>query len=158
MSTYSLPPYANQIPNGQRSGHYAQLKQQQHQQQYQQQGGVPAPKQFVAELPGSTYHASQLSPNNVPTPPQSDYRMSMISELSGGSSDLTPRGSPNVHHHSASYSDRSSMISELPQQPYKYNNPQDLNHETASQTAATDRFSMVSELPSDQMEQLRNAR
>lgn len=166
MSTATLPQYQG---HDQRISYYAQLQAQQ-QQQHQQQ--IPAPKQFIAELPGSTYHTGHhFTPApGQPTPPPSDYRMSMVSELSGGSGDPTPRGSPNTQAMgSTSYSDRSSMISELPlsqqqqlqQQAYKYNNPNDLGHETIAQPGASpnpsDRFSMVSELPSDQLQQLRNA-
>jgi hypothetical protein len=164
MSSASLPQYQNQ---DQRMSYYAQLKGQQQQQQI----GIPAPKQFVAELPGSTYHTGHhLSATpGQPTPPASDYRMSMVSELSGGSGDPTPRGSPSVQNTGTAYSDRSSMISEHPlshqqqqqqQQAYRYDNPNDLGQDFAQQSVISsnpsDRFSMVSELPSDQLQQLRN--
>ena len=186
MSIATLPQY--QDP---RMSYYAQLQAQQQQvqqlqQQQQQQLQAAGPKQFVAELPGSTYHTGHhFAPTapGQPTPPPSDYRMSMVSELSGGSGDPTPRGSPNTQTlgGSTAYSDRSSMISELPlvqqqqlqqqiqqqqirqQQAYKYNNPNDLGSDTIAPTGVspnqnpTDRYSMVSELPTDQLQQLRHA-
>lgn len=170
ISTTTLPQYQNQDP---RMSYYAQMtgqQQQQLQQHYLRAGGAPA-KQFVAELPGSTYHTGHhLSATpGQPTPPQSDYRMSMVSELSGGSGgDPTPRGSPGGQHNSTTYSDRSSIISELPlshaqqqqyqqqQQQYKYNNPNDLAQQPTGSANPSDRFSMVSELPSDHLQQLRN--
>ncbi|KAK5064280.1 hypothetical protein LTR84_000113 [Exophiala bonariae] len=169
MSTSTLPQYQGHDP---RTGYYSQISgvQQQQMQQNYQHAGLTAPKQFVAELPGSTYHTGHhLSGTpGQPTPPQSDYRMSMVSELSGGSDNATPRGSPSGHHNSATYSDRSSMISELPlshaqpqqyqqqQQQYKYNNPNEIAQQSVGSSNTSDRFSMVSELPSDQQQQLRN--
>lgn len=131
-------PNPNVNPNQQQYvSHYARLKQQQMEQeqmmspssqqpiqyqQQQQQQPPSGPKQFIAELPGSTYHTTQT---HMPTPPPSDYRMSMVSELSGSTSQQTPRGSPNPQ----AYSDRSSVISELPlsqqqqqQMAYQYGN------------------------------------
>ncbi|RVX73891.1 hypothetical protein B0A52_02781 [Exophiala mesophila] len=124
----NLQPNPNASPHQQQYvGNYARLKQQQmereqmmsphsqqvfqYQQYQQQQQQQPSngPKQFIAELPGSTYHPTLT---HIPTPPPSDFRMSMVSELSGSSSQQTPRVSPNPQ----AYSDRSSVISDLPLQ------------------------------------------
>jgi hypothetical protein len=67
---------------------------------------VPPPsRQFAAELPGSTYHPPQASPNLSPT----DHRNSVATELSGSSP--TQKNFPSPH---MGGSDRSSVTSELP--------------------------------------------
>lgn len=127
-STYSLPPYQANPYQQQRMSYYAPIQK------------SDPPKQFVAELPGSTYHTSHLSPPAHQTPPP-DHRMSMASELSG--SDATPRGSPNPLTHS----DKSSIVSEN----FIYQRiAQDGNQSVAS--GPSDRMSMISELPSSQQQ------
>jgi hypothetical protein len=71
----------------------------------QAQHAPPPSRQFTAELPGSTYHPSQQSPNLAPT----DQRNSVVTELSGSSPTQKNFPSPNVGG-----SDRSSVASELP--------------------------------------------
>ncbi|OAP62104.1 hypothetical protein AYL99_04307 [Fonsecaea erecta] len=139
MSTYSLPPY--QANAQQRMSYYAPLKQ------------PDPPKQFVAELPGSTYHTGHLVPPAHNTPPL-DHRMSMVSELSG--SEGTLMGSPNLQ----AQSDQSSQITE------NLNNVQRLSMKDYSQESApsiasgmsgprsySDRTSVISELPSSPPQQ-----
>lgn len=137
MSMYGPPSYQS-TTQPQRMSYYAPADQPQ------------APKQFMAELEGSTYHTAHLTPPSHYNP-SADNRMSMVSELS--SQDATPRGSPNPQ----AYSDRSSMISEIPGN-YRYSS-QDYgagsNHSEAS--GPSDRFSMISELPSGQQHAVRDS-
>jgi hypothetical protein len=78
----------------------------------QSQYAPPPSRQFAVELPGSTYHLSQRSPNLAPT----DNRNSVVTELSGSSPTQKNFPSPNVGG-----SDRSSVTSELPNSA-SYNN------------------------------------
>lgn len=134
-SSMSLPPYQ------------PTYQQQQHQQQQRTSYYPPAQqtapgKQFMAELPGSTYHAGHLAPPVHPhSPSPGNNRMSMVSELSGGS-DGTAKGSPNPQ----TLSDRSSMMSEVPS-PFRHYSQE---NGAEGHQSGSDRTSMMSELPSRQ--------
>ncbi|KIX00468.1 uncharacterized protein Z518_10608 [Rhinocladiella mackenziei CBS 650.93] len=139
MSTYTLPPY--QANNSQQHmSYYAPMKQ------------PDPPKQFMAELPGSTYHTGHLAPPvhqtpPPPPPPPPGHRMSTMSELSG--SEAAPKGSPNPQ----ALSDRSSIISEIPghQRHSAQEYAPNMNQSVVS--GPSDRTSMISELPSGQRTQ-----
>lgn len=109
----------------------------------QPQPRLEPPKQFVAELPGSTYHTGHLAPHAQQVA-QVDQRMSMMSELSG--SDTTPRGSLNLH----SQSERSSMTSDYS----GYHRPRSQEYfvdgNKSMVSGYSDRTSVISELPSSQ--------
>jgi len=132
MSTYSLPPYQAQ---NQRLNYYSPdlIKQQLSPAQ------EPA-RQFMAELPGSTYHTGHLVP---PQSPPLDHRMSMATELSGSE---VAKGSPN-RQSQQSQSDRGSVISDTPPGQYKYN-PQDFTSANQSVSGVSERSNRLSELPS----------
>ncbi|KIV78134.1 hypothetical protein PV11_09882 [Exophiala sideris] len=133
MSSYGPPSY-QQTTQPQRLSYYASI--------HQSQG----PKAFRAELEGSTYHTTHLTP---PTQYNSslDNRMSMVSELS--SQDATPRGSPNPQ----AYSDRSSMISEIPGNNRWSSQDFRAGSNQSEGSGPSDRYSMISELPSQQQRQ-----
>jgi hypothetical protein len=99
---------------------------------------APPPRQFAAELPGSTYHLSQHSPNLAPR----DNRNSTLTELSGSSPTHKNFPSPNIGG-----SDRSSVTSELPNST-SYNNSFHTSHTNMkgmpSPGLPSDRTSMVS--------------
>lgn len=138
MSTYSLPPYQAHAQQ-QRMSYYAPPKQ-------------PEPsKQFLAELPGSTFHTGNLSPPQRDAP-SLDHRMSMVSELSGSDSgtyvnSADPRGQS---------SENGSMVSEnfnvrrLSAQGVSYDRPQSVVSAASGHSDNPDRMSMISELPSSQ--------
>jgi hypothetical protein len=109
---------------------------------------TPTTKQFVAELPGSTYHNSQnLAPGGSPNLPN---RQSMATELSA--SDIPNPNSPSLQN-----SDRSSVVSDGERGGYRYN-PQDFAR--PSDQYGQDRRSHVSELasPTPQQQQWQNQR
>jgi hypothetical protein len=146
-SQSNLPPYQD---NGNYHNDIAKTSFQQQQQQQQQpstsaagharqtQHAAPPPRQFAAELPGSTYHPSQHSPNLVPR----DNRNSALTELSGSSPTHKNFPSPN-----AGGSDRSSVTSELPNSA-SHNNSFHTSHMSMkgmpSPGLPSDRTSMVS--------------
>ena len=141
MSMYGLPPYQAHAQQ-QRMSYYAPPKQ-------------PEPaKQFVAELPGSTFHTGHLIPPMREGPPL-DHRMSMMSELSGSDA-TTYQGSPNPQ----APSDHGSIVSENfhvrrlsaqgNSQDYAQNRPQSMISSTSQHSSNPDRMSMISELPSSQ--------
>lgn len=98
-------------------------------------------KQFVAELPGSTYHNSQ---NLGPASPYLNNRQSVATELSG--SDTFNPNSPSLRN-----SDGGSVTSDGERGGYRYN-PQDFAR-SAEQYGQQDRRSQVSELASPPMQQ-----
>lgn len=99
----------------------------------QAQYAPPPSRQFAAELPGSTYHQAQPSPNLAPT----DNRNSMLTELSGSSPTQKNFPSPPM----GGGSDRSSVTSELPHQQ---------SHNNSFHTSYTNLKGMPSPgLPSD---------
>lgn len=104
----------------------------------QSQYAAPSSRQFAAELPGSTYHLSQHSPNLAPR----DNRNSVLTELSGSSPTQKNFPSPNIGG-----SDRSSVTSELPN-PTSHNNSFHSSHTymkgMPSPGLPSDRTSMVS--------------
>jgi hypothetical protein len=132
-STYSLPPYQG---NDQHASYYSHQPQQ-----------APG-RQILAELPGSTHHTGYLASQQLPTPPQSENRMSMVSELSSGTN-MTPRGSPNPQ----AYTDRASMTSELPPQQYNYDPRDNADGNRSRSSQHSDRNSMASELQASQRKQ-----
>ncbi|ETI29201.1 hypothetical protein G647_01654 [Cladophialophora carrionii CBS 160.54] len=126
----------------QRMSYYAPLKQ------------PDPPKQFLAELPGSTFHTGHLAPPSRDSL-VTDHRMSTMSELSG-SDGGTHTGSPNAQAHS----DPGSMVSEnfyvqkLNAPGYPRDRPQSMVSGTSGHSSNyLDRMSMVSELPSTQPQQ-----
>ncbi|KAH0848094.1 hypothetical protein AYO21_03546 [Fonsecaea monophora] len=137
MSTYSLPPYQANGQMQQRMSYYAPVKQ------------PDPPKQFLAELPGSTYHTGHLAPPGMATPPL-DRRTSMMSELSG--SEATLMGSPNMQ----AQSDRGSFAAEtlnsqrLSGQDYSQDSAPSVASGVSGHRSFSDRTSMISELPSSQ--------
>lgn len=131
MSSYGPPAY-NVPQNG--MSYYAQIH-----------PPPQAPKSFVAELPGSTYHTAHLTPPNDYNT-RSNNRVSMVSELS--SSDATQRGSPNPQANS----DRMSTISDMTSQ-YRYSTQYGQGTSQSESPGPSDRFSMLSELPSQQHQQ-----
>jgi hypothetical protein len=151
LSYYNPPAYQT---NGQQQ---QQQQQQQHHSYYapvvDQNAAYQNPpnqnpaKEFVAELPGSTYHTGHLAPpSSHYTPPLDNHRMSMVSEMSGSDA-ATPRGSPNP----GAYSDRVvSMISDMPGQHRYSSAPGSLQ---AEKSDPSDRTSTISELPSSYQRQ-----
>jgi|SRR2546423_8064603 len=99
----------------------------------QAQYGPQPSRQFAAELPGSTYHVSQPSPNLAAV----DHRNSTLTELSGSSPTQKNFPSPNIGG-----SDRSSVTSELPSTSFhtSHTNPKGV----PSPGLPSDRTSMVS--------------
>jgi hypothetical protein len=142
--SYQLPPYAAQ---NQRYSYYSSDGKS----QPPNSPGMPptpATKQFVAELPGSTYHNSQnLAAGNSPNPAN---RQSMATELSA--SDIPNPNSPSLQN-----SDRSSEMSDGERGGYRYN-PQDFAR--SSDQYGQERRSHVSELasPTHQQQQWQNQR
>jgi hypothetical protein len=139
MSTYSLPPYQANA-NQQRMSYYAALKQ------------TEQPKQFIAELPGSTYHTGHLAPSTSSTP-SLDNRMSMMSELSGSDAGTYT----NSTEARAELDERGSITSEnfhvqkLNPQDHAQNRPVSMMSSTSGYSGGNlDRMSMISELPSSQ--------
>jgi hypothetical protein len=125
----------------QRMSYYAALKQ------------PEPPKQFIAELPGSTFHTGHLAPPTHDSPPI-DHRLSTMSELSGSDTG-TYTGSPNLQ----AQSDQSSLVSEnfhvqkLNAHGYPMDRPQSMVSAASGYSGNTDRMSMISELPSSQQPQ-----
>ncbi len=139
MSTYSLPPYQPQpYAQQQRMSYYAPLKQ------------PEPPRQFVAELPGSTYHTSRLSPPQQDAP-SLDHLMTMMSELSASET-----GTYNTSLDLRGQSENGSIVSEnfnvrrLSAQGYTHDRPQSVVSGTSGHSSNPDRMSMISELPSSQ--------
>ncbi len=111
----------------------------------QSQYSTATPRQYTAELPGSTYHASQPSPHLVPHPAVASHRASVMSELSGSSpTDGQYSWSPSLRP--TGDSDRSSVTSE---HPLSYHQLRGL----PSPGLPSDRTSMVSELATPPMQQ-----
>ncbi len=135
MSTYSLPPYQ---PNAQqqRMSYYAPPKQ-------------PEPaKQFVAELPGSTYHTDSLSPPQQSTP-SLDHRMSMMSELSGSDTGTyTNSPDPRAQSENGSMVSENFYVQKLNAQRYSHDRPLSVVSGVSGHSSNPDRMSMISELPS----------
>ena len=135
MSTHTLPPYQAHAQQ-QRMSYYAPMSQ------------PESPKQFVAELPGSTFHTGCLAPSTRNTSPL-DHRMSMMSELSGSDTG-TYQGSPNPQ----ASSDQSSTVLEntyvqkLNAQRYSQGRPQPVISGTSAHSSNPNRTSITSELPS----------
>jgi hypothetical protein len=134
----NLPSYASQ---NQRQSYYSSDGKSQ---QPPVSPGVPpatTTKQFVAELPGSTYHNSQ---NLAPGSPHANNRQSTATELSG--SDLPNPSSPSLRN-----SDGGSVTSDGERGGYRYN-PQDFAR-PGDQYGQQDRRSQVSELASPPVQQ-----
>lgn len=138
MSTYSLPPYQANVQQ-QRMSYYAPLKQ------------PELPKQFVAELPGSTFHTGHLAPPMREGPPL-EHRMSMMSELSGSDTG-TYIGSPNLRAQSdpGTMQPSDNYYAQRAQgQDYIQDGSQSMISGMSGQSSNPDRMSMISELPSTQ--------
>ena len=138
MSTNSLPPYQAHAQQ-QRMSYYAPMKQ------------PDPPKQFMAELPGSTFHTGQLSPP-MPNGPPHDYRMSMMSELSGSDTGTYTNNSPNPQKESdyGSIGSENFNVRRLSAQTYVQDRPHSMISGTSGHSSNPDRMSMISELPSSQ--------
>ncbi|KAJ9605161.1 hypothetical protein H2200_010551 [Cladophialophora chaetospira] len=136
MSTYSLPPYQAHAQQ-QRMSYYAPPKQ------------PEAPKQFVAELPGSTYHTGHLSPPQQDTP-SLDHRMSMMSELSASDTGTyTQSPDPRGQSENGSIVSENFYVRRLSVQGLSNDRPQSMVSGTSGHSNP-DRMSMISELPSSQ--------
>jgi len=139
ISTYSLPPYQAHAQQ-QRMSYYAPLKQ------------PEPPKQFVAELPGSTYHTSHLSAPRQDAP-YPDHRMSMMSELSGSDSGTyTNSRDPRLQSENSSIVSENFTVRRLSTQGYAHDRPQSVMSGTSGYSSNPDRMSMISELPSSQQQ------